>query len=237
VARTDRTLTLGAAERDRLAAGARRFGVVLDPRAVERFVAYAELLGRWSGRMNLISCGSADELVARHLLDSLAASPCLGAARTVVDLGSGAGLPGVPLAISAPARRTILVESRRRRASFLREVRRTLDLDNLEVFEQRAVGADSTSDGGASCASVPADAVVCRAVWPSEELLPIAAAWLRPGGTLLWMRASPKRGRQRGAGAPDAASEMIWDSTVEYAIDDGPVRRIEIFRREAHPQG
>jgi len=241
VARTDRTLTLGAAERDRLVAGARRFDVVLDARAVDRFVAYTELLGRWSARINLISCRSGDELVERHLLDSLAVSPYLGAARTVVDLGSGAGLPGVPLAISTPARRTVLVESRRRRTSFLREVRRTLDLENVDVLEQRAVaGAGSVPDVRTTGAPVRAEAVVCRAVWAGEELLPVAAAWLCPGGVLLWMRASaknpPRESGPRGNAVHvdvGAASGMIWDSNVEYSIGNGPARRIEIFRRVA----
>jgi 16S rRNA (guanine527-N7)-methyltransferase len=240
VARTDRTLTLGTAERGRLVAGARRFGVVLDARAIDRFVAYAELLGRWSTRMNLISCRSAGELVERHFLDSLAVSPYLGAARTIVDLGSGAGLPGLPLAIGAPSRRTILVESRRRRTSFLREVKRTLDLENLDVLELRAVAGGPPPNAGAPGAAIQADAVVCRAVWADDELLPVAAAWLRPGGVLLWMRARPKGEASGTEPSPvdaratsDPASGMVGDSSIEYAVGTGPLRRIEIFRRGA----
>jgi 16S rRNA (guanine527-N7)-methyltransferase len=190
---------------------------VLDDDAVQRFVAFAALLERWRRSANLIACATARELVDRHLLDSLACTWPAAAARNVADLGSGAGFPGVPLAIAAPTRRTLLVEPRRRRASFLREVRRVLELPAIEIIETRAEHYDA-----AAVASV--DAVVSRAVWSRDEDLEIAVPWIRPGGVLIAMRAS---------GQPTVVvphEELVADSTLTYTIGRAR-RRLEVFRR------
>jgi len=235
-------LSLGAAERSRLVVGAGLFGVALDRQAIDRFARYAELLAVWSARMNLLSCRSGAELVARHLVDSLALSPHLEDAVTIADLGSGAGLPGVPLAISAPQRRLVLIESRRRRASFLREVKRTLELANLEVMEGRAEAVNDVEtdcvvngtrkDSGDKSWSVRADAVVCRAVWSDERVLAIAVKWLRPGGALLWMRAKGRVGeREAPTGSPQGArGALVLQQRVDYQVPSGAPRRIEIYR-------
>lgn len=209
-------LRLSEADRRRLSEGAAALGVGLDSTALSKLTAYADLLGVWGERVNLISCGSAYELVERHLLDSLAVEPLLPETGTLVDLGSGAGLPGVPLAIAAVSRTTILVEARRRRASFLREVRRSLPLANVEVAEARAEAPSASQRGGA-------DAVVVRAVWSRPSDLAVAGDWLRPGGRLFWMRgdgASPLPGIER----------LTWERRTSYQIGGGRPRAIEVFR-------
>jgi 16S rRNA (guanine527-N7)-methyltransferase len=105
----------------------------------ERLETFARELQRWSGRMSLISAADQGHLVERHIVPSLAAIPLLQAVchRTIIDFGSGAGLPGIPLAVSLPASHFYLVESRRRRVSFLRHVARTLNLRNVTVAHAR----------------------------------------------------------------------------------------------------
>jgi 16S rRNA (guanine527-N7)-methyltransferase len=175
------------------------------------------LLDRWRRSANLIACGTARELVARHLLDSLACVWPTHAARDVADLGSGAGFPGVPLAIVAPTRRTVLVEPRRRRASFLREVRRALELPAIDVIEARAEDFDST-------VVAPADVVVSRAVWSRDEGFEAAVPWIRRGGVLIVMR----RSDQATVVVPHEV--LMADSSLGYTI--APYRgRLEVFRR------
>ncbi len=206
-------LNLGPAERERLIAGAAIAGVQLDARAVDRFRLFAELLTAWVSRTRLVSCRTATELVDRHLLDSLALFQLAPEQAPIVDLGSGAGFPGVPLAIARPERPVTLVEARRLRASFLREVKRALTLSHVQVLEARAEEGPQ-----ASAASVAGDVAVCRAVWSDESILPIAARWIRPAGALLWMRARG-RGSERTAARP-SNDGMVFEREHTYRIGE-----------------
>lgn len=233
--------SLGEPERHRLAAGATGFGLLLDVTALDRFSQFADSLGLWSARTSLISCRTASELVERHLLDSLAISPWVRDAATIVDLGSGAGFPGVPLAIAHPDKRLILVEPRRRRANFLREVKRTLDLGNVQIVEARA------EEGSRGAQLSLADAVVSRAVWADAGVLRVVSAWLRPSGTLIHMRGTgavegARRIRADASGGhslknakPDEGGSHVIDMRLEhsltYRIEAGQPRALDIYRR------
>ena len=198
------SLKLGAVERQRLDAGARIFGIDLDATALDRFVRYVELLERWRKTTNLISCRSTDELIERHLLEALVCSwPC-GAADAIADLGSGAGLPGVPLAIVAPDRRTLLVEPRRRRASFLREVKRELGLRHVEVVEARVEEFERVG-------TMPVDVAVCRAVWSDDRMLGFAAPWIRQHGLLLCLRSV--------AHVRSPVPPLVFEQVLEYQLE------------------
>ncbi len=113
------------------------FGIDLNRVESEQLGRYLDLVWSWSRRANLISVRSRGEIVDRHVLDSIAPLSFVREAAVVADFGSGAGFPAVPLAILAPTTRFHLVESRRKRATFLRHVARTLDLGNVQVYEGR----------------------------------------------------------------------------------------------------
>lgn len=178
------SLRLSEIDSDHLIGAAAALGIVLEPAAVLSLTRFADILDLWSSRMNLLSCHSARELVDRHLLDSLAVAPALPDDGVVIDLGSGAGFPGIPLAILKRNLRFVLVEARRRRCTFLREVRRTLDLANVEILEQRAEVPPALYRSMAGT-------VVSRAVWSDALLLELAERWLARDGRLLWMRSEP----------------------------------------------
>jgi 16S rRNA (guanine527-N7)-methyltransferase len=146
----------------------------------ERLVGFLQLLERWAAKFNLIASSSRAEVVDRHLLDSLAILRVLGSARAVADFGSGAGFPGIPLAVACRDAKVFLVESRRHRANFLRQAVRTLALDNAEVFDGR----------GQSFPASIVEVVVGRAV-RLDELAAFARRALRTGGRLIWMTKSP----------------------------------------------
>ena len=146
----------------------------------ERLVGFLRLLERWAAKFNLIAASSRVEVVDRHLLDSLAVLRVLGSTRTLADFGSGAGFPGIPLAVVCPAVNVTLVESRAHRANFLRHAVRTLALDNVEVFDERG----ETFPAGAL------ELVVGRAV-RLDEVAAFARRALRPEGRLIWMTKSP----------------------------------------------
>lgn len=215
---TATSLRLREADRDHLVAAAAVLGIELTACAVTDICRFVDVLDLWSARMNLISCRSPRELVDRHLLDSLAVAQTLpDEPALVVDLGSGAGFPGLPLAIVRPDLRFALVEVRRRRASFLNEVRRTLKLANVEVMEQRAERPPARCEHAAAL-------VVSRAVWADHEIADVAAEWLGEGGVLVWMRSTPL--------SDDFSTEFYRrEVPLQYRIEANRPRCIEVLRR------
>lgn len=140
---------------------------------------YAAELYRWSARMSLIAPSDRDALGSRHILRALAPLPLLLALPhgSIADVGSGAGLPGIPLALALPDARLFLIESRRRRVSFLRHMKRLLALDHLQVIHCRV------EDCPLGDATV--DCIITRAVAPDAGLVAATSRLLCPHGTIL----------------------------------------------------
>jgi 16S rRNA (guanine527-N7)-methyltransferase len=171
-----------------LAAGIDALRLELAPPARGLLLDYLALLERWNGTYNLTAVREPADMVPRHLLDSLAIAPFVHGS-TLADLGSGPGLPGIPLAIAFPDRRVLLVEANGKKARFLREAVRRLSLANVEVVEARAEGANPVE-------RVPC--VVARAVAALPELVQLAAHWLAADGELLAMKGPGYEDELRG---------------------------------------
>ncbi|MBM3470466.1 MAG: 16S rRNA (guanine(527)-N(7))-methyltransferase RsmG [Armatimonadetes bacterium] len=124
----------------RLQSGTTLLGIALAPAALDRFERFLQQLLSWKGRLNLTAATSADELEGLHLLDSLLPlKACVvPPGCRVVDVGSGAGFPGVPMKIVRPDLRIVLVEASRRRVAFLEHLRVALDLPDVEIRWARA---------------------------------------------------------------------------------------------------
>jgi 16S rRNA (guanine527-N7)-methyltransferase len=125
--------------------GIATLGLSLDTAASERLLAYVALLERWNGAYNLTAVRDRSQMVVRHLLDSLAVLPYVRGA-SLADLGTGAGLPGIPLAIAAPQRQVLLVDSNGKKVRFLREAIRTLQLTNVSAVQTRVEAVRGTFD-------------------------------------------------------------------------------------------
>ena len=162
--------------RDELDAGLATLG--LDPALAMPLLAYLALLDRWNRTYNLTAIRDPREMVGKHLLDSLAMHPYLDDGH-LADLGAGAGLPGIPLAIAKPGLRVTLVESNGKKARFLREAVRTLGLSNARVAESRAEALD---EPGAY------DAITARALATLPLIIELGGHLLKPGGRLLAMK-------------------------------------------------
>jgi 16S rRNA (guanine527-N7)-methyltransferase len=159
--------------------------------ALEHISTYIDLLMRWNARINLTAIRDPDEIVTRHFGESLflarrvfplgvtcaSSSANMGSTR-VLDIGSGAGFPGIPLKIWAPNLQLSLIESNHKKAAFLREVARALTLTDIDVITDRAEFLAGNSD------FPRAEIVTLRAVESFEAVLPQAAALVGPGGTL-----------------------------------------------------
>jgi 16S rRNA (guanine527-N7)-methyltransferase len=158
--------------------GARALGIELSAAEARRLVAHLDLVDEWGTRMNLTAIRDRGQQVTKHLLDSLSVRPHLRGTR-IADVGSGAGFPGIPLAIVEPARRFTLIESTGKKCRFLEHVREALELSNVEVIQARAE------------AYVPParfETVLARAVGPLADLVRVAGALVAGGGRLLAMK-------------------------------------------------
>ena len=121
---------------DQLARGIAALGLDLPPAAPERLLAFAALLTKWNRVYNLTALREQSQVVTHHLLDSLAALPYLNA-RSIADIGTGGGLPGIPLAIARPDLRVALVETSHKKASFLQQAKIELALGNTMIINER----------------------------------------------------------------------------------------------------
>ncbi len=155
-------------------------GLELSAAQSDNLLAYLALLGRWNRAFNLTAVDEPDAMVDRHLLDSLSILPWLRSER-VLDAGTGAGLPGVPLAIACPDRHFVLVDTNGKKVRFLRQVRRELGLDNIEPVHGRLEHLDADQH--------PAGDIVARALAPLPRLVERLEAWLARGARLLAMKA------------------------------------------------
>jgi 16S rRNA (guanine527-N7)-methyltransferase len=194
---------------------ARRIAVSLEQ--AETLASYLGLLERWNRVHNLTGVLAPADLVDRHLAESLALERHIKG-RTVADVGSGGGLPGVPLAIRLPSVAFTLIEARRKRASFLRHAVATLELDNATVAHSRA--EDLTSG--------PFATVTARAVAPPAELLAMTSGLVSAGGRLLLLTSEDRR-REIGALAAGFI-ELSCDRPFE-----GSMSRIVVLERAAVP--
>ncbi len=165
-----------------LARGLEAMGIPLSQAAQGRLLDYLDLLRRWNRAYNLTAVDDPEEMVTRHLLDSLSVLPYLDRAPegAVADVGSGAGLPGIPLAVARPQRRFLLVDSIGKKVRFQREAVRRLALDNVEPLQAR-VEALAEHHGRYAV-------VTARAFAPLGELARLAGPLLREDGCLLAMK-------------------------------------------------
>lgn len=116
--------------------GLEALGIEVATANVDQLLAYVDELRKWNRGYNLVSAGDLDVLVSRHLLDSLAILPRVKPPR-LLDVGSGAGLPGLALAIARPALDCTLLDSAGKKVRFLRHVQRSLALERVEIVQSR----------------------------------------------------------------------------------------------------
>ncbi len=142
--------------------------------------AYAQKLANDSDELGLLGPRELDKIWSRHILNSAVVAELVGPGELVADVGSGAGLPGIPMAIAAPDTDFVLIEPMDRRASWLQEVVDELDLENVEVVRARA----EEVEGGQF------EVVTARAVAALDKLLRLCVPLLKPGGRVIALKGS-----------------------------------------------
>ena len=168
-----------------LAARADEAGIPLTAEQIGQFSVYHEMLLDWNTRMNLTALTAPEDVAVKHIIDSLTAydAALFDGARTLIDVGTGAGLPGIPLAVYAPHLTVTLLDSLNKRVRFLTEVTAAMGLPNVRCIHARAEEAARTAEHRAAY-----DIVVSRAVARLPVLLEYTLPFVRVGGTLLALK-------------------------------------------------
>ena len=153
----------------------------------ERLLEYIGLLNHWNRAYNLTAIRNPEDMVSKHLLDSLAVLPYMGEAASLIDVGSGAGLPGIPLAMSRPDLRVVLNDCIGKKTRFLTQAKMVLGLDNVEVVQQRVEDYRPIKDGRA----IYFDLVIARAYATSDVIVASTRHLHHPGSRILVMQGKP----------------------------------------------
>jgi len=176
----------------RIISDAGQLGVSLDSGQAARLEAFAELLEQWNRRFNLLSRKDLERVWTRHVLDSLSIADLLHG--VVVDIGSGGGFPGVPLAVARPELEFLLVDRHQRKCRFLQHVARALELANVDV---RCADVATLHRELRECFGT----AVSRAVADPETMARLATPLLEPGGTIVLLAATHVQSSEVPAGA------------------------------------
>jgi 16S rRNA (guanine527-N7)-methyltransferase len=159
--------------------GLAALGLDLPAAALERLLAYAALLGKWNKVYNLTAIRDPEQIITHHLLDSLAVLPHLAAVRTLADVGSGGGLPGIPLAITRPELAVTSIETVSKKASFQQQARIELGLTN---FTPLCVRVEQVRP------EIPFDGVISRAFSDLADFVHLVGHLTAPEGHLYAMK-------------------------------------------------
>ena len=168
-----------------LAARADEAGIPLTAEQIGQFSVYNEMLLDWNTRMNLTALTAPEDVAVKHIIDSLTAydAALFDGARTLIDVGTGAGLPGIPLAVYAPHLTVTLLDALNKRVRFLTEATVAMGLPNVRYIHARAEEAARTAEHRAAY-----DIAVSRAVARLPVLLEYTLPFVRVGGTLLALK-------------------------------------------------
>jgi 16S rRNA (guanine527-N7)-methyltransferase len=207
--------------RKTLEQGTRALGLALHDEAREKLERYADRLLAWNRKVNLTAITDPAELAEKHLVDSLALVPEATGAATLLDVGSGGGLPGIPLAIALPSLDVTCCDSVAKKVAFVKAVAAELGL--------RVRGVAARAEGEPEREGLPrAEVVVSRAFADPERWLPLAARYLAPGGKVLVTlgREADEEGLRRAG----AAAGLTLSDLRRFALPrSGALRAVATF--------
>ena len=163
--------------RQQLEFGLTQMGLHFSVPVQQKLVHYIQLIARWNKAFNLTAIRDVEEMVSKHLLDSLAVQPYVEG-NNILDVGSGAGLPGIPFAITSPDKHFVLLDCNGKKTRFLTQAKIDLKLDNVEVIHQRVEDYQPIVDGH----RIYFDVITARAYASTADILN-STAHLQNGDT------------------------------------------------------
>jgi 16S rRNA (guanine527-N7)-methyltransferase len=210
-----------AAMHAELRAGLAELGLAVPATALETLLDYLDVLVRWNATYNLTAVRDPRQMVTQHLLDSLAVMPLVRGAR-IADIGSGAGLPGIPLAILAPHWQVTLIDANGKKTRFLREAARVLQLGNVRIETGRVESLRGEYD-----------TVTARAFGALADIVRLAGHLLAADGELLALK-----GQLHATELADLADGfVVADTRALHVPGLAAARHVVIVRRAAAAAG
>ena len=206
--------------------GAQRIGV--KNLRTDLFLSYIDLLRKWGKRINLSSVLSDREIIIKHFLDSLTVAEFIPPGSRVLDIGTGAGFPGIPLYIHDPSLSVTLVESVGKKAAFLKEVKRSLGLSGVDIHNARA---EELSDGMRG----RFDRVTFRAVGSVNTVVALGTPYLDIRGEMVIMK-GPRGKKEWEDYANRYPEDMELLFTKEFKLPFSGENRVIIVAKPVHRQ-
>jgi 16S rRNA (guanine527-N7)-methyltransferase len=210
-----------------LVKGAEQLGITLTAQVVESYLFYIKELKKWNQRINLTSLTSDRDIAVKHFLDSLTIAPLLQRAPRVLDIGTGAGFPGLPLKIFAPPIAVCLLESAQKKCTFLRHIVRGLKLEGVEIVQGRAEDKKMIERYAGSF-----NLVLSRAVADLPTSLQLALPYVKKGGRIVGMRGSKGEQEREATDWQSLGLHLIeqWRVTLPFVEEQ---RVLLLFQRPA----
>jgi 16S rRNA (guanine527-N7)-methyltransferase len=193
--------------------GAAREGIAIDIHQAGLMAAHASALADWNRKINLTAITDSAQIAIKHFLDSVLPLPYIPSEAPLLDMGTGAGFPGIPLKIMRPAQFMTLIDASRKKINFVKHVLRVLNLPNISAIQVRAedLGKDA-SFRGRFCA------VVCRAFADLETIAHLAAPFLSADGKIYVYQGPADRSGQKPAGSRHGFSTFRLLSAYHYTL-------------------
>jgi 16S rRNA (guanine527-N7)-methyltransferase len=208
---------LETAQRRKIEKGAAQMGIRLDPEQLKQLGRHVDLLLKWNKSVNLTAIVDPDEIVEKHVLDSLAVAPLLPSG-SLLDAGTGAGFPGIPIAIARPDLEVALVDSVQKKVAFLKSVLAELRLPKVKAYAVRLEGNPSREE-------LPrVHAAVARACAAPVDWLRLAGQYVLPGGIAICML-GPTDAVPAQVGALKLSQELAYELPYSKAQ-----RRLAIYK-------
>lgn len=209
--------------------GAEQLNLSIDDLQARQFAGHGQLLLEWNQKINLTAITDPQEVAVKHFLDAVAPSayiPCRG---HLLDMGTGAGFPGIPLKILRPDQPMTLIDSVRKKITFIKHVIRQLSLSNIQALHTRA---EELKDARSEVNAI--SIIVCRALADLDKAVGLAVPLLEPKGRIILYRGSQtdpdlkQRGREQWQ-----LNGLSYRKTISYDLPyGGGARSIIIFERD-----
>ena len=208
---------MDAARLKKIESGAAQMGVKLAPEQLQQLGRHVDLMLKWNKSINLTAITDPDEVVEKHVLDSLAVVPALPLG-SLLDAGAGAGFPGIPIAIARPDLEVVLVDSAQKKVAFLKSVLAELRLPRVKAYAARLEGNPSREE-------LPrVHAAVARAFAAPADWLRLAQSYVLPGGVAICMLGPADE-------IPDAVGDLSLKQELRYSLPhSGAQRRLAIYK-------
>ena len=205
--------------RNLLVGGAKAFGIDLFEKTMEAFDLYLRELLKWNEKMNLTAIRSEKGIVLKHFLDSLSVVPHLPKISSLLDIGSGAGFPGIPLKMVQPSLEVTLIDSVRKKIDFQRNIIRTLGLKGIKAIHGRIQDREILESLGGRF-----DGTIARAFSDLDTLLLLSFPFLKKGGILLAMKGD-SAGEELKRLPLSTRNRYRWIKTATFSLPFSPIKR------------